>query len=498
MAMRRVVVASLFLASVGGARAPAADDAPPPAALRPSPDRGGPVIGRLANGARYAVLRRRSTEPGVAVLMRNEGGFIAERRPGERGLAHLIEHIAFHSPVVAAPDEGDRLPRIGLPLTLPAPDAGSTSWRETNYYLSTRTKAVRDLDVILGLFREVATDMTLRADAVELSRGEVVREMAGKAAGNATYAAFVAAVAPGSPNDVIAAQNSDDVPTATIATIRAIYRRLYRPERMTIVVVGDIAPDEAVASIARRFGRWHAATPAPRRVPFPQVRRDRIRPASFASAPDGRRAALIAMVSKTPPQPSSRDRQAAAAAMDLMVTQAVNARLRALQPGSPAGKTGMVIDNGEQGYRQILLWDHVEGDGWPAAIAGLRRVTCALATSGFTAAEWATAQRTLIADLERRAAAMADVANVEVAKDLSHALADDRHPILPDAMLQHARLLAARTDARGASAWWRRQWRAGTEHVRVEAPELATVAEPLAAIRRAAAGEGRGAACGSR
>ena len=32
------------------------------------------------------------------MLMLVQGGFIAERRPGERGLAHLIEHVAFISP----------------------------------------------------------------------------------------------------------------------------------------------------------------------------------------------------------------------------------------------------------------------------------------------------------------------------------------------------------------------------------------------------------------
>lgn len=150
--------------------------------------------------------------------MRNEGGFIAEHRPGERGLAHLIEHIVFHSPVAGAPDDFDHLKRIGVPLTLPAPNAGSTSWRETNYYLSTRTTALGDLDTLLALFKDAATEMTFRADAVDASRGEVMREMADKKLGNDIYASYIAAIAPGSPNDVIDAQNSDDVPTARVRT----------------------------------------------------------------------------------------------------------------------------------------------------------------------------------------------------------------------------------------------------------------------------------------
>ncbi|KQN13309.1 hypothetical protein ASE79_20025 [Sphingomonas sp. Leaf28] len=214
--------------------------------------------------------------------MRNEGGFIAERRPGERGLAHLIEHVAFHSPTVAAPDDYDHLKRIGLPLTfehvafhsptvaapddydhlkriglpltLPAPNAGFTSWRETNYYLSTRSTAPSDIDVLLSLFRDAATGMTLRPDAIDTSRGEVMREMADKRLGNDIYASYIAAIAPGSPNDIINAQNSDDVPAASTDTIRSLYQRLYRPVNMTIVIVGNVKPDEIRTLIEKRFG----------------------------------------------------------------------------------------------------------------------------------------------------------------------------------------------------------------------------------------------------
>ena len=147
-------------------------------------DWGPAVSGRLRNGVRYAILPRQGDEPGIGLLMRNEGGFIEERRPGERGLTHLIEHLVFVSPTVSAPDTLHYLPKNGLPLTLPAPSAGTTTWRETNYFVSTRTKRAADLDTVLRLFREVATDLTFRSDAVDDQRADVVREMAGRKLGN--------------------------------------------------------------------------------------------------------------------------------------------------------------------------------------------------------------------------------------------------------------------------------------------------------------------------
>ena len=469
-----ILVLSLALSSSGFAQ----DKAPVPESGSaehpdgPASDWRAPLIGRLANGVRYAILSRQGHEPGVALLMRNEGGFIAERRPGERGLAHLIEHVAFHSPTVTAPDDFDHLKRIGIPLTLPAPNAGSTSWRETNYYLSTKTTAPRDIDVLLTLFRDVATGMSLRVDAVDASRGEVLREMADKKLGNAIYASYIAAIAPGSPNDRIEAQNSDDVPIASIDTIRGLYQRLYRPENMMIVVVGNVRPAETKALIEQRFGDWEGERPISHPTAYPAFERNRIQPISFSALPQGRRSALVTVVLPTPAPPSSRGRQAQNDLMDLIVARATNQRLAALQPAAPPGKVGMFIENGEQGQRQIMLWDNFAEGSWEPAVAGLRRVTCDLTMSGFTADEWEAAKRGVMADLNHRMADMSKVANVNLAKELSHAVADGRYLIPPDELFRYAQSTLPRINARLGNTWWRHQWGAGVEHFRVEAPEL--------------------------
>lgn len=451
-----------------------------------APHWGAPLIGRLANGVRFAILPRQGHEPGVALLMRNEGGFIAERRPGERGLAHLIEHVVFHSPTTGSPDDRDHFTRMGLQWTLPAPQVATTNWRESNFFLSSKTKDMGEIGNILGLLREAATDLTFRADTVDGERISVMREMADKKLGNEIYASYIGAIAPGSPNDRIEAQNSDDVPVASIDTIRALYNWLYRPENMMIVVVGNVNPAETRALIEKRFGDWKGERPNTRPAPYPMFERSRIRPISFSALPQGRRSALVTVVLPMPAPPSSRDRQARDDLMDLIVARAINLRLAALQPAGTPGKVGMFIENGEQGQRQIMLWDNFEEGRWEPAVAGLRRVTCNLTTSGFTAEEWQAAKQDITADLNRRAADMPKVANVDLAKDFSHALADDRNLIPSDELLRYAQSTLPRIDARSGNKWWRRQWGSGVEHFRVEAPELAKVPDPVVSIRRAA------------
>jgi zinc protease len=80
---------------------------------------------------------------------------------------------------------------------------------------------------------------------------------------------------------------------------------------------------------------------------------------------------------------------------------------------------------------------------------------------------------------------MGHAKNVELAKDLSHAIAADRELIAPSALLRRARIWLPTIDASTGNAWWRQQWQSGHEHVRVEAPELARVVDPRQAIRAA-------------
>jgi zinc protease len=60
------------------------------------------------------------------------------------------------------------------------------------------------------------------------------------------------------------------VPTAlsltalTLRDVREYYAKAFRPDETTIAVVGDIAPEQAQAVVAKWFGGWHASGPKPR------------------------------------------------------------------------------------------------------------------------------------------------------------------------------------------------------------------------------------------
>ncbi len=440
------------------------------------------VEGRLPNGLRYVILPRSSAEPGVAIRVRVERGFLAERRPGERGLAHLIEHLVFHSPTRTAPDQERRFYHIGFPLTLPDPAGGTTSWRETDYFVVSRTNKSADIDALLGLYREVVSELLFPPHIVDEQRGVVMREMADKRLGNDIHAGAIAAMAPGSPTDVIDAQNSDDVPTASLDTIRALYERLYRPENTTIVIVGDVDPVEIAGLITAQLGNWQGEGPAPEQSPVPTFNRRLIAPVSYSALRYAREGVTFSLT--LPYQPvRSRASQAEADLLDRLMMRAMNYRLAAGRETYPPGRYGFFIENGVNNFRFLVMWDDFVPGRWREAAANLAQTVCAIGQTGFTDTEWAAAKRDLIAELEQGAVRANEAPNFNLALQLANAVTLDRNLLSPGEMLVVAKTLLPNLDASEGRKWWLSQRAAGAGHLRVTAPELASEIDANSSIR---------------
>jgi zinc protease len=440
------------------------------------------VEGRLPNGLRYAILPRSASEPGVAIRVRVDGGFLAERRPGERGLAHLIEHVAFRSPTRTAPDQERRFFHVGFPLTLPDPAGGTTSWRETDYFVISRTNQPGNINALLGLYREVVSELLFPNRIVDEQRDAVMREMADKRLGNDIHAGAIAAIGPGSPTDVIDAQNSDDVPTASPDTINRLYQRLYRPETTTIVIVGDVDPDEIVTLITTQFGNWQGEGPAPELSPIPTFDSRRIAPISHSASRYAREGATFSLTLPYEPV-KSRASQAEADLRDMLMMRALNNRLKAGREAYPTGSYGFFIENGVNNFRFLVMWDDFVPGRWREAAANLARSVCDIRQTGFNEAEWATAKQGLIAELEQGAVHANEAANFDLALQLANAVTLDRNLLSPREMLAVAKSRLPGLDASEGRIWWLNQRAAGASHLRVTAPELALENDANSAIR---------------
>ncbi len=206
--------------------------------------------GVLANGLRYAV--RHNPEPkGRASLRLLVAAGSIEERESERGLAHFIEHMAFRG-TREHPNGGltTELQRLGVGF---GPDtAAFTFWDHTIYQLELPDTSEPTLLEGLGVFREYAQDISFDPGLIDRERDVILNERDTRDTPMARAAdANMELLWPGSlqvrrkPIGL-----PENIRRFTRDQFLDYYDAWYRPERMAVVVVGDVDPD----AVARLIG----------------------------------------------------------------------------------------------------------------------------------------------------------------------------------------------------------------------------------------------------
>jgi zinc protease len=213
------------------------------------------TFGELPNGMRYAIQHNATPSGEVSMRLRIAAGALQEEKD-QRGLAHFLEHMAFRgSRKVADGDMKKSLERIGL--SFGSDTNASTGQEETIYQFDLPRSDDAAVDTALDLLHEIAGSLTLDPEAAKAEAGVVLSELqmrelpSFKSAQARLNFLFqdprAAQLANGDP-DVIA--------KASIQRIRDFYTAFYRPERATLIVVGDIDPAKLKDKIVTVFGGW--------------------------------------------------------------------------------------------------------------------------------------------------------------------------------------------------------------------------------------------------
>ena len=220
------------------------------------------IFGVLPSGMKYALLKNSTPKDSVVLRMRFAVGSFAEA-DDQRGLAHFLEHMAFNGSTNVPEGEMIKLlERKGLAFG--ADTNASTGFDETIYKLDLPNASDDLIDTGLMLMRETGGELTIDPAAVDSERGIILSERRARD----TYqlrslidqldfqmkGMNVASRIPVGTEEVIK--------TAPAARLRDLYDRYYRPERATLVMVGDFDPAAVEAKIKARFGDWKGRGPA--------------------------------------------------------------------------------------------------------------------------------------------------------------------------------------------------------------------------------------------
>lgn len=221
------------------------------------------VFGELPNGLRYAV-RKNGVPPGqVSIRMAIDAGSLHEGK-GEAGFAHFNEHLSFRGSKYVPDGEAKRLwQRLGA--TFGSDTNASTTPTQTIYKLdlpaATQEGLEESIKVLSGMM--AAPDITqAEVDAERRTVLAELREGAGpeQRAGDASRATFFAGQALGDHSPI---GDTASLGAATPATLRAFHDRWYRPERATLVIVGDVETATFETLIRKYFSDWKGKGPTP-------------------------------------------------------------------------------------------------------------------------------------------------------------------------------------------------------------------------------------------
>ena len=210
--------------------------------------------GTLPNGLKFYIRKNGRPEKRVSLRLAVKAGSL-EESDDQLGLAHLIEHMAFNgSEHFKSGEVFSYFERVGARLG-PHVNA-STSFDETIYMLDLPTDQGDVVSKGLTALADFAGGLTFDPKEVDKERGVVIEEWRGSlGAGSRIRDKQIPIIFYKSRYaDRLPIGKPDIIRNAPVAKLRAFYDTWYRPERMAVIVAGDIDPASMEASIRSAFG----------------------------------------------------------------------------------------------------------------------------------------------------------------------------------------------------------------------------------------------------
>jgi zinc protease len=218
-------------------------------------------FGVLPNGLRYAIMHNETPKGQAAMRLQIHAGSMHEG-PGQEGLAHFVEHMAFRGSKKVA--DGEMIPsleRLGLQF---GPDTNaSTSPTVTTYMFNLPRSDEASIGQGLFLLREIASELTLDPSIAKTESGVVLSEERARAGEQLEVAKAQNALVFGDhPVSRLPIGKTEVIEAADVKQMRAFYDAWYRPERAVLVVVGDIDVEAIETRIRGQFSDWVGKGPA--------------------------------------------------------------------------------------------------------------------------------------------------------------------------------------------------------------------------------------------
>jgi len=210
-------------------------------------------VGKLPNGLTYYIRQNRRPEKRVELRLVVRAGSVLEDED-QLGLAHFTEHMAFNGSTHFKRHElVSWLQSVGVKFG--ADLNAYTSFDETVYMLPIPVDKKENLDKGLLVLEDWAQGVTFNDADIDSERGIVLEELRlGKGAADRMNKVLLPKMFNGSLYARRLPIGKEDIlKNFKPEAIRRFYRDWYRPDLMSVMVVGDIDPQEAERLVISHF-----------------------------------------------------------------------------------------------------------------------------------------------------------------------------------------------------------------------------------------------------
>ncbi len=211
------------------------------------------TYGQLENGLRY-ILRRNTNPPGRVALYLHVAAGALHETDRQNGLAHFLEHMAFNGSAHYPP--GTLIPFLNkLGMSFGAHSNAHTTHHETVYKLFMPESSDASLDTALTILADYSFGLELSEVEIDKERKVILEESrAHQRAERRIRDQLEPLFYPGSQyaeHDVIGIE--EQIATFPRSEFVDYWNTWYRPERMTLIVVGDVDLGKAAEKIRAGF-----------------------------------------------------------------------------------------------------------------------------------------------------------------------------------------------------------------------------------------------------
>lgn len=220
------------------------------------------LTGKLSNGVTWK-YRQHDNPPGkMALFIHVDTGSLNET-DDQRGLAHFMEHMVFNGTENFAP--GELIPYFeSIGMEFGGDLNAFTSFDQTVYMIFLPNTKREQVDDALKVLSDYAFRALLLNEEIDKERGVILEESRrGKSAFQRIRDKLWPELFEGSRfAERLPIGDDDVIANAPRSEFVDYYRTWYRPENVTVVLVGDADPEPLIPLIEKWFGKYKPDVPA--------------------------------------------------------------------------------------------------------------------------------------------------------------------------------------------------------------------------------------------